>query len=269
MTNPAPEPTDLHAARADLLQTLDDLLSGPLNVLGFVWLGLLVWELLGPVPAWVNLISNVIWGLFIVDFLLSFTLAPHKVTFLRRNWLSALSLLVPAVRFLRVFRGLRLLRTARLARGTRLFQILTRLNRGLKTLQRTLRRRQFGFVMLATLLVTLAGSAGLAYFEGTGGSAPGSYGAWVYWTGMLLMSLGPEHWPQSAEGRTLTALLGLYGFTVFGYITAALASVFVGADQSRLPEAEEVNNAALLAEVTALRQELARLSAAVPDPQED
>ena len=243
-------------------------LSGPLNVLGIVWLGLLVWELLGPVPAWVNLVSNVIWGLFVTDFLLSFTLAPQKVTFLRRNWLSALSLLVPAVRFLPVFQGQKLLRTARLARGKRLFQILTRLNRSLKTLQRTLRPRQFGFVMLATLLVTLAGSAGMAYFEGTGGNLPGSYGAWVYWTGMLLMSLGPEHWPQSAEGRTLTALLGLYGFTVFGCITASLASVFVGADQNRPPDAEEANNPAPLAEVTTLRQDLARLSAAVPDSQE-
>lgn len=168
--------------RWETLRTLDELLDGPLNILGFVWLALLVWELLGPVPAWTDTLSNVIWGVFIVDFVLSLSLAPHKVAYLKRNWLAALSLALPALRFLRffrAFRGVRVMQAARLTRGTRLFQILTRLNRGLKTLQRTLRRRKFGFVMLATLLVTLAGAAGMAYFEGTDGQNPATYAGWV------------------------------------------------------------------------------------------
>lgn len=264
MTVPPPKQQELHDVRWETLRTLDELLDGPLNILGFVWLALLVWELLGPVPAWTNTLSNVIWGIFIVDFVLSLSLAPHKGTYLKRHWLSALSLALPALRFLRffrAFRGVRVMQAARLTRGTRLFQILTRLNRGLKTLQRTLRRRKFGFVMLATLLVTLAGAAGMAYFEGTDGNNPANYAGWVYWTGMLLTSLGPEHWPVTGEGRTLTFLLGLYGFTVFGYITAALASMFVGADQRQPGDDDEINNAALLRELEAIRAELAQMKA--------
>lgn len=248
---------ELHQARWDTLQTLDELLDGPLNVLGFVWLALLLLELLGHLPAWATVINDLIWGVFVLDFVLSLTLAPDRLTYLRRNWLSALSLLAPALRFLRVFRGARLLRATRLTRGTRLFQILTRLNRGLKSLQRTFQRRKFGFVLLATLLVMLAGAAGMASFEA---ATPQSYGEWVYWTAMVLMSLGPETWPQTGEGKLLTALLGLFGFTVFGYITATLASAFVGADQGgEEPQKHEVDNAALLRELRALREEVQAL----------
>ena len=255
----------LHQARWDTLRTLDELLDGPLNLLGFVWLALLLLELLGHLPAWAKPLNNLIWGVFVLDFVLSLTLAPDKLAYLRRNWLSALSLLAPALRFLRVFRGARVLQAARLTRGTRLFQILTRLNRGLRILQRTFQRRKFGFVLLATLLVMLAGAAGMASFEeGTPGT-PQSYGEWVYWTAMVLMSLGPETWPQTGEGRLLTALLGLFGFTVFGYITATLASAFVGADQAEPVYDEHINNAALLRELRELRRELAALKAQLGD----
>ena len=47
---------------------------------------------------------------------------------------------------------------------------------------------------------------------------------------MLLTSIGSEYWPQTAEGRVLCFLLSLYGFAVFGYVTAVLASFFVGRD---------------------------------------
>lgn len=252
-----PEAPELHEARWAVLRTLDELLDSPLNVLSLVWLALLLLELLGDLPAWASTLSDLIWVIFLLDFLLSLALAPDKVTYLRRNWLSALSLLAPALRFLRVFRSVRVLQAARLTRGTRLLRILTRLNRGLRSLQRTFRRRRFGFVLLATLLVMLAGAAGMASFEQESPGTPRSYGEWVYWAAMVLMSLGPEVWPQTGEGKVLTALLGLFGFTVFGYITATLASAFVGADQGDETSSEDINNAALLRELRELRAEMA------------
>ncbi|GMA17125.1 ion transporter [Deinococcus metallilatus] len=254
-----PPPDELHAARLTTLRHLDELLDRPMTVLSFVWLALLVLDLTLGLSPFLQALSNVIWGIFILDFLLSFTVAPGKLAYLRHNWLTALSLLLPALRVLRVFRGLRALRVLRLTRGMNLLRILTGLNRGLRSLQRTLRRRQLGFVLGATGLVALAGAAGMASFENGQGGAPGSYGGWLYWTGMLLTSLGPEYWPKTGEGQVLSFLLGLYGFSVFGYITAALASLFVGSDQEREPDAGEVNNEALRRELHDLRGEIAAL----------
>ncbi|MGO8609910.1 ion transporter, partial [Rhizobium johnstonii] len=76
-------------------------------------------------PPFLQTLSNVIWGLFILDFALSFALAPDKWTYLRRNALTAFSLLLPALRVLRAFRGLRALRALRLTRGANLLRVLT------------------------------------------------------------------------------------------------------------------------------------------------
>ena len=57
-----------------------------------------------------------------------------------------------------------------------------------------------------------------------------SYASSLWWTLMLLSTMGSEYWPKTGSGRALCLLLSIYGFAVFGYITAALASYFVGRD---------------------------------------
>ena len=47
---------------------------------------------------------------------------------------------------------------------------------------------------------------------------------------MLLTTMGSEYWPRTPEGRFVCLLLSIYAFAVFGYITATLASFFIGSD---------------------------------------
>ena len=192
--------------------------------LGFVWLVLLIIEFINGFNSVLELISTIIWVIFISDFVLKLLLAPKKLLFLRKNTLTAISLIIPALRLFRIFRFIRLLR---IFRGTRLIKVIASLNRGMKSLNATMDRRGFGYVMALTLAVILAGAAGMYVFEN---SAFGSYGVAVWWTTMLVITVGTEFWPKSAEGRILCTLLSLYGFAVFGYITATLASFFIGRD---------------------------------------
>ena len=74
---------------------------------------------------------------------------------------------------------------------------------------------------------------------------------------MLLTTIGSEYWPQTAEGRVLCFLLSLYSFGVFGYITAAVASFFIGRDADSAGElagARAIEE--LRAEIAALHQEV-------------
>ena len=87
-----------------------------------------------------------------------------------------------------------------------------------------------------------------------------SYGEALWWTAMLLTTMGSEFWPRTGEGRVLCFLLSLYGFAVFGYITASFASFFVGRDAADA-EAEVAGArdlAAVREEIAALRGELLR-----------
>ena len=87
-----------------------------------------------------------------------------------------------------------------------------------------------------------------------------SYGDALWWTGMLLTTMGSDFWPRTLEGRLLCLLLALYAFAVFGYITASFAAFFVGRDaaspEAEVPGAQDI--AALRAEIVALRRELDR-----------
>ncbi len=47
---------------------------------------------------------------------------------------------------------------------------------------------------------------------------------------MILITFGSDFWPITGAGRILCFLLGLYGFSMFGYFTAVLASFFLGRD---------------------------------------
>jgi voltage-gated potassium channel len=235
--------------RESELQQLQGWLEKPMLVLSFVWLALLVVELVWSLNRALWIAGQVIWVVFIAEFALSLALAPRKLAYLRGNWLKALALLAPAFRLLRLAR---FARVVRVGRGLRLLRVVSSVNRGMNALGATMRRRGFGYVLALTLIVTLAGSAGMYALER---DAPGggfdSYGTALWWTAMIMTTMGSEYWPTTGDGRVLCLFLALYGFAVFGYVTATLATFFIGQDQ-RGAAAEEI--AALRAELQALRR---------------
>ena len=255
----APEKHQLDRQRWQILRRLERWLEGPMIALGFAWLALLIVEFTRGLSPLLEGVGTVIWGGFLFDFALKVTIAPRKGEFLRRNWLGALSLAVPALRVLRIARLVRVLRVARAARALRLVRVLSALNRGMRALGATMRRRGLGYVLAITAIVALAGAAGMLAFENEGEQRGFSgYGEALWWTVMLLTSIGSEYWPKTPEGRLLCLLLGLYGFAVFGYIAGALASYFVGRDAAnkKAEVASEASLRELRAEIAALRKEL-------------
>src|SRR5690606_18068089 len=100
----------------------------PLIALSFVWLALLILDLTRGLDPLLQTVTNSIWVIFIIDFMLEFTIAPRKIAYLRENWLTAISLLLPAFRVLRIFQALRFLRFARAARTVGLLHVVTSIN---------------------------------------------------------------------------------------------------------------------------------------------
>lgn len=268
--NPDAKATDAEALRREryeLLRRLEGWLETPMLVLAFVWLALLVVELIRGESSLFTVLGTVIWVVFVLDFVVKFVLAPDKAAYLTGNWLTAVSLLIPALRVFRAFRVFRLLRLARAGRGLRLIRVISSLNRGMKALSASLSRRGFGYVTALTVLVTFAGAAGMYAFENGAPGGPNSYGEALWWTAMIMTTMGSQYWPQTAEGRVLCVFLALYAFGVFGYVTAALATFFVGRDAANdgaeVAGAEQL--AALRDEVIALRDEIRALSRRPPE----
>lgn len=248
--------------RQRLLEDLQDWLEKPMLALSAVWLALLVVELVWGLSRSLWLLGQAIWIMFIAEFALALWLAPARVRYVRTHWLEALSLLAPALRVLRIARIARFARAGASARGLRLVRVIGSLNRGMKALGSAMGRRGFGYVLALTLLVAFVGAAGMYALER---EAPGggfeSYAMALWWTAMILVTMGSEYWPQTPDGRVLCFFLALYAFTVFGYVTATLATFFLGEDAKG-------DNEALRSELAALREELrsARSTRGGPQP---
>ncbi|MEO6130965.1 MAG: ion transporter [Saprospiraceae bacterium] len=212
--------------RKKLLTSLEKLLEGPMIFLGFVWLALLVIELIWGLNKPLEYATATIWIIFIIDFLIKFILAPVKVDFLKKNWLSAISLIIPALRAFRIFRFVSLLRGLR---GIRLVRIVSSFNRSMKSLGATMNRRAFGYVFIITLIVTFVGAAGMYALENPNEGFD-SYPMALWWTAMRVITAGSEFHPSTPEGRGLAFLIAIYGYSIFGYVTATFATFFIGRD---------------------------------------
>jgi voltage-gated potassium channel len=214
--------------RYRLLARINNFTEIPLIILGFGWLVLLIIEFIWSLSPFLRQTVLVIWVIFILDFILKFIQAPEKWIFLRNNTLTVISLFIPALRVFRIFASLRLLKSLRVIRSVRVLRVVGSVNRGMRVLGKTLERRAFSYVFVLTLIIAFVGAAAMYAFEPEGTFA--GFLAALYWTAMILTTLGSEYWPVSPEGRVIGFLLAVYSLGVLGYFTAVLSSFFIGRD---------------------------------------
>lgn len=236
--------------RWKVLHQLEEWAETPMIVLSFFWLLLVVAELVWTTSGIFELLGIIIWIIFICEFALRFVLAPDKLHFLKRNPVTVVALVAPAFRFLSVLRFLRL------ARGLRLVRVVGTANRGLNALRISFNRRGLGYVAAATAIVTMLGAAAMLNFEPAAEVKGGftSFADSLWWTAMIIATMGSQYWPTTPEGRLICLLLSVYGFAVFGYLTASLATFFIGQEA----QAKD-GTVAGTSELSALRDEIASL----------
>lgn len=206
---------------------------------------------LGPLDrAEIDLALQIIWVVFLVDFAVRFLIAPAKGLFLRQNWLGVLSLALPFLRPLRAFRAARAIRSLSLVR------LLGGINRGIRVLRTVARGRQFAYVGGLTVLVVLAGAAGARYFDRGIEDAPiQSFGDALWWSAAMVTTINNEKYVVSTEARVIAILIRVFAVSVFGYVTASIASYLIGGATTTGAKPED--DVALRAEIASLRRELA------------
>jgi voltage-gated potassium channel len=153
------------------------------------------------------------------------------------------------------------IRILRLLKGVRLIKIVASLNRSMRSLGATMKRRGFGYVMLLTVIVTFAGAAGMYAIE-KGHQGFENYGMALWWTSMRVITAGSDFWPITPEGRGLAFILALFGYAIFGYVTATLATFFIGrdAEEDKTPVAGAKDVEELKKMIVALSQKVDDLS---------
>jgi voltage-gated potassium channel len=216
------------AERYRLVAEIEALLDGPTTYLAIVFVIALAVEIvLGaqglPVPQILVWLQLAIWGVFVVHFLLGITISPDRWRYLRTNWLTALSLILP---FLRAFRALR---AVRVLRATNSLRVAAGFNRTARSLRGALAWSRAGYAAALAATAALLGSAALLMFEA---DAPNSqitdYAEALWWASATLTTVGAASEPVTLGGRIAALLLMLGGLVLLGYVAGVLAAVLFG-----------------------------------------
>jgi voltage-gated potassium channel len=186
----------------------------PLAVLALVYLALYSLEVLGhwssPLLWDFVAISDVIWVIFILDFIGRFILTHDKVRFLKTNAIELVSLLLPFFRAFRMFRVV-------IALG-----FLSRVGRSLSA-------RINIYVGLILPLLLYVCSLGVYEAEHL---APGAnirqFGDAVWWAFVTLATVGyGDYYPVTLEGRMIAVFLMIAGLAFVSVIAVSIASMFL------------------------------------------
>jgi voltage-gated potassium channel len=186
----------------------------PLAILALLYLGLYSVEVLGHLPPILFLdfvvVSDIIWGIFVIDFVARFILSHEKVRFLKTNAIELVSLLLPFFRAFRMFRVV-------IALG-----FLSRVGR-------TLSARINIYVGLILPLLIYVCALGVYDAEH---KAPGAnitqFGDAIWWAFVTIGTIGyGDYYPVTVEGRVIAVLLMIAGLAFVSVITVSVATMFL------------------------------------------
>lgn len=262
---------EIRAERESLEERISRWLDVPLAILALIWTLLIVVELAFPLsPEAAERIVHInfaIWFIFAVTFFIEFALAPSKLSYLQRNFLSALAVGLPFVRVVRVLQIARVFRAASLAR---LVVVANRATAGAADL---FSEQRFLYVVSLVAVTTLLSAAGVYFFEV---DAPGTpfHTFWetLWWAATLSTTINIGADPVTLEGRVIALIQRVTALAVFGYVTASIASFLVGrrVGERREAPAEREAIVRLTEEVRQLRASVERLEReSSPAPRSD
>jgi voltage-gated potassium channel len=240
--------------RDHLRRRYEALSQWPLVVLALLFVAAYAWGVLRPdLPTWLlttlHVVTVVAWPVFLADYLLRLTLAQQRWRFVRENWVDGVVVLLPLLRPLRLLSLIRVVRV---------------LDRRLTT---SLHGRVAAYVTLtASLVVFMASLAVYDAERDVPGASITHYGDAVWWALTTITTVGyGDEYPVTGQGRLVAVLLMVGGIALLGVVTAAVASWFVGRVAEAAQAQDDEDDAALLAEVRELAEEVRRLRAELTD----
>ncbi len=181
------------------------------------------------------------WGFFVVDYAVRLALAEDRVRYAARHWFDLVVIALPTLRPLRLLRLVTVLRVMNQRAATSM-------------------RGQIGLYAAggAALLAFVGGLAVLDAERADPAATITDLGDALWWATTTMTTVGyGDLYPVTAVGRLVAVGLMVGGVGVLGTVSAMLASWLV----SQVTAEEDVTDRALLAEVRALRAEVASLAA--------
>ena len=227
----------------------------PLTAIALAFLAVYAWEVIadlhGAARAGTELAMDVMWAVFIADYLVRLALAPQRGRWFVRHLFDLAVVALPVLRPLRLVRLIALIGVLHRGAGMALRGRITAYTAG-----------------GVTLLVLVSSLAVLDAERGAPGTPIHTYGEAVWWALATITTVGyGDLAPVTAVGRWAAVLLMIGGVALAGVVTATLASWIVSLVAEESAEQEAATRAqveVLQRQVTALIERVEHLGADRP-----
>lgn len=185
-------------------------------------------------------VQDVVWVIFLVDYVYRLVVAPKKWEFVRRHPIDLAAVALPALRPLRLVAALSFVH---------------------QVAGEKLRGHVAMYVGVATILVvTISSLAVLNVERGEPGASIETWQDALWWSFVTVTTVGyGDYSPVTVEGRLFAVGLMLCGIALLGIVTASLASWLI----ERIAEPDPARQPATAADVTALTEQVRELRAEV------
>jgi voltage-gated potassium channel len=192
------------------IQTWNNYLNLPLALLSLLYFVLYSLEVIykpqGSVLQAIEICNFIIWMIFAFDIVMKFAARQSLNSFLKSYWLELLSLIVPFIRFLRVFRFLLAIRA-------------------LKSLSKNRRDKTIFWTLVLLPIAWVVGSIAILDAESSSSNASiVSLDQALWWSLTTISTVGYELYPTTLEGRFIAGILMVFGIALFSAGAGILAS---------------------------------------------
>ena len=191
----------------------------PMALLGLVYLACYSAEVVFPdnlqLVSYLEIVSQIIWLIFLLDLIMRFFAVKRFGKFLKKNWLEMVSLMLPFVRFLRVFRAVLALTAIKRFSSNRASAT------GL-------------YVLMLMPLTWFTGAVAVLDAESAspGGSITNLREA-LWWSLATITTVGyGDKYPITLEGQLIAAVLMIAGISLFSAGAAMFATWMLAGPKS-------------------------------------
>jgi voltage-gated potassium channel len=222
-------------------------LERPMLCVSFVWVLVIVAELVGRTNVWLLEFGTLLWALIVAYVGLRMSAAADRTLFLKKNWLFVLAVLVSILRVVPFLQALPWVRALTATFALQVIWIFASADQGLRSMSRMMGRRGAGYALTFTAVVILAGAAGMLHFENGSGGVEGihSFPRALWWVSMQVTNIGSGYQPMTRGGEVVCLGISVYAAAMFGYLTAVFAALFIGHD-AKDPKSEVPSQTSIL-----------------------
>lgn len=170
-------------------------------------------------------IDNIIYGLFVADYIVRFIIAAQKKSFVKENIFDLIAI-IPFNSAFRIFRILKFSKLLRLSKFAKLFRIGSVSVRMIQKVRKFLNTNGFKYILLLSVVCVLASAFGMMYFEQM------SFENALWWAFVTATTVGyGDLSPVTAAGKIIASILMIVGIGLIGSLTSTITSFFLNADQ--------------------------------------